>query len=146
MPLRVGARSHLTLWIPSPRTICMRSARLLRTTTSRTCPVSVTRTLIFSSIMIGDPRYLLGKEQLQSSTSGWIVLPDVASRVEKDGLRLAQTRRTTPMDEDQSPHGHAGDRMRPSECRTHRLGSEVVQQVGGHCKYEREYAQCDARF
>ena len=50
------------------------------------------------------------------------------------------------MDDDQSPHGHAGDRMCPSECRTHRLGSEVVQQVGGHCKYEREYAQCDARF
>jgi len=49
------------------------------------------------------------------------------------------------MDEDQSPHSRAGDCVGPSECRTHRLGSEVVQHVGGHCKYDREYAQCDAR-
>src|SRR5262245_30186406 len=51
MPLRVGDRSHLTLCIPCPSTIWMRSARLFSTTTSRTCPVSVTLTLIFSSVM-----------------------------------------------------------------------------------------------
>src|SRR5438093_8520545 len=37
--------------MPSPRTISIMSARLLRTTTSRVCPVVVTRTVIFSSFM-----------------------------------------------------------------------------------------------
>src|SRR5712692_9284320 len=47
-PIRVGVSSHLTLWMPSPSTISIGSARLLYTTTSSVCPVSDTRTLIFS--------------------------------------------------------------------------------------------------
>src|SRR5882724_2805821 len=61
--MRVGVSSHLTLCMPSPSTISIRSARLLYTITSRACPVSVTRTLIFSG-SIGNT--LLGPRNYRS--------------------------------------------------------------------------------
>src|SRR5215213_4726995 len=45
--LRVGVSWHFTLCTPSPITTSMQSARLLRTTTSSTCPFS-DLTFIFS--------------------------------------------------------------------------------------------------
>ena len=52
-PLRVGVSVAFTLCTPSPRTTCIDSARLLKTTTSIVAPVSVL-SLIFSMSMARD--------------------------------------------------------------------------------------------
>ena len=51
MPLRVGVSTHFMLCMPVPITTSIASARLLNTTTSMVLPVSVMRTVIFSSFI-----------------------------------------------------------------------------------------------